>query len=201
MPAALLNHLLDRELGDVDETGQVHGGDRGEVLDRVFGERLADVDASVVDQRVDPREPLERSIDGPSRRVWVGDVARDRDVAVVVPHKERQRNADERTSRAAIPGGETRADPPEAPVMSATAGALAGRGRSEPDVAGAGRSKNASGTTVTLPRVRIRRALANSSSGWARVLPVAGLRRRPVVQCGRGGERQSGLARSYDAAA
>jgi hypothetical protein len=47
-------------LGDVEEPGQVHGSDGGIVLGCVFGEGLADEDARVVDQAVDPSEPVER---------------------------------------------------------------------------------------------------------------------------------------------
>ena len=50
----------DHALGDVEEPGQVHGGDRGEVVGRVLRERLADVDPGHVDQAVDPPEPIER---------------------------------------------------------------------------------------------------------------------------------------------
>ena len=62
MAASLGDHLPDRALGDVKEPGQVHGGDRGEVLQGVVGERLADEDPRVVDQSVDAPEPLERQV-------------------------------------------------------------------------------------------------------------------------------------------
>ena len=58
--AALGDHLRDRALGDVEEPGEVDGGDRVVVVERVLGERLADVDPGVVDQGVDPAEPVER---------------------------------------------------------------------------------------------------------------------------------------------
>ena len=61
--AALGDHLPDRALGDVEEPGEVDGGDRFEVLGRVLGERLADIDARAVDQAVDAAEVLERVLD------------------------------------------------------------------------------------------------------------------------------------------
>jgi hypothetical protein len=44
----------------VEEPGEVHGGDRGIVVQCVLREGLADVDPGVVDQAVDPSEPVER---------------------------------------------------------------------------------------------------------------------------------------------
>jgi hypothetical protein len=41
-------HVRDRQLRDVKEPGQVDGGDRRVVRERVLGERFADVDAGVV---------------------------------------------------------------------------------------------------------------------------------------------------------
>src|SRR5215203_2066669 len=58
VPVALFGHLSDRQLGDVEEPGQVHGGDRGVVLERVLREGLADVETGVFDQRVDPPEAI-----------------------------------------------------------------------------------------------------------------------------------------------
>ena len=62
-PLRRVDHLRDRQLGDVEEPGQVHGGDRSVVLDGVIRERLADVDTGVVDQRVDPPEAIESLVD------------------------------------------------------------------------------------------------------------------------------------------
>jgi len=50
----------DRALGDVEEPGEVHGGDRRVVVGRVVREGLADEEPGVVDQAVDPPEPIER---------------------------------------------------------------------------------------------------------------------------------------------
>jgi len=72
--AALDDHLAYRSLGDLKEPGQVHGGDRGEVLGRVVREGLADEDARVVDQGVDPSEPPERLVDDALGGLCVGDV-------------------------------------------------------------------------------------------------------------------------------
>jgi hypothetical protein len=73
--AALDGHLADRTLRDVEEAGEVHGGGRIEILLRVVGERLADEDSGVVDQRVDAPEPVERLLHHARRRARVGDVA------------------------------------------------------------------------------------------------------------------------------
>jgi hypothetical protein len=93
-------------LGDVEEPGEVHGDDRRVVLDGVFRERLADVDAGVVDQRVDASEALERLVDSSAGCFSVGDVACDRDVIALlaVGGRERQRDADDGISGASITG-------------------------------------------------------------------------------------------------
>jgi hypothetical protein len=75
--AALDDHLANYALRHVEEAGEVHGGDRVEVLRRVVGEFLADEDPGVVDQRVDSPEPVERLLDHALGSVRVGDVAAD----------------------------------------------------------------------------------------------------------------------------
>ena len=81
--AALVDHLRDRELGDVEEPGQIYARDRGVVGERVLRERLTEVDPSVVDERVNPSEPIDRLGDHPPRRFGVSDVPLDDEVAVV----------------------------------------------------------------------------------------------------------------------
>src|SRR5207244_13124590 len=61
--AALLRHVTDDALREVKEAIQVHGGHRGEVVVGVVQERFADEDPSVVDQRVDAAETVERLLD------------------------------------------------------------------------------------------------------------------------------------------
>lgn len=56
--AALAEHLLDGELGDAEEAGQVDTGHRVVVGLGVVGERLGDENAGVVDQGVDAAEAL-----------------------------------------------------------------------------------------------------------------------------------------------
>jgi len=96
-------------LGDVKEPSQVDRRDRREIIERVLRERLADVDAGVVDQRVDPPEPIASLIDRSSRGLRIGDVAGDRDVIALVSigRRERPRNADD-----GIPGTAVSRDKP-----------------------------------------------------------------------------------------
>ena len=111
MPVALFGHLSDRQLGDVEEPGQVHGGDRGVVLERVLREGLADVETGVFDQRVDPPEAIESQVDRTVRGLSFGDVAGDGDAfAVVVRGRKRPGDADDGIAGAAVPLDETGAD-------------------------------------------------------------------------------------------
>jgi hypothetical protein len=48
MPTAPLDHLGNRRLGDVEEPGQVHRGDRDILLERVIREWLAEVAAGIL---------------------------------------------------------------------------------------------------------------------------------------------------------
>jgi hypothetical protein len=74
MAAALADHLPDNALSDVEEPGEIHGGDRGIVVWRVVGERLADEDPGVIDQAVDPPEPIERPLHHALGGPGIGDV-------------------------------------------------------------------------------------------------------------------------------
>jgi hypothetical protein len=56
--AALLRHLADDALRQVEEAIQVHGRHIGEVGVGVVQERLADEDPRIVDQRVDAPETV-----------------------------------------------------------------------------------------------------------------------------------------------
>ena len=81
---ALVDHLPDRALRDVEEPTQVDGGDRVVVLDAVVRERLADVDPGVVDQRVDATEPVDSLAHHPLGSGRFDDVARDGRVIALV---------------------------------------------------------------------------------------------------------------------
>ena len=72
---ALGEHRPDGALGDVEEPGEVHRGDRGKVTARVVGEGLTDVHPGVIDQAVDPAEPLERPLDRATGSLGVCDVS------------------------------------------------------------------------------------------------------------------------------
>jgi hypothetical protein len=61
--------------GDVEEPGKVHRGDRGKVIACVVDKRLADVHAGVVDQAVDPPEPLQCPLDHATGGLGICDVA------------------------------------------------------------------------------------------------------------------------------
>ena len=110
-PLRCVDHLPDRPLGDVEEPGQVDGRDRGVVLDRVLRERLADVDAGVVDQRVDPPEPIERLRRPRARAVSASAMSPATATKSVRPRTgARARVADDGISGATECGYEARAD-------------------------------------------------------------------------------------------
>ena len=73
--AALLLHLGDGELGDVEEARDVDADHGRIVFGGVLRERLGDEDAGVVDQRVDAAEALDGLRDHALGGVPVGDVA------------------------------------------------------------------------------------------------------------------------------
>jgi hypothetical protein len=82
--AALGDHLRDRQLSEMEEAGEVHGRDRLVLIEGVFRERFADVDAGVVDQRVEPPEPVPSLVDRAPCGLRICDVADHRDVVVLV---------------------------------------------------------------------------------------------------------------------
>jgi hypothetical protein len=108
--AALVDHLPDRALGDVEEPGEVHGGDRGVVVGRVVREGLADEDPRVVDQAVDPSEPIERLLRDALGRLGFADVTLHGEVAGLVGGADRARGADDRVSGRSKPGDQPSAD-------------------------------------------------------------------------------------------
>ena len=77
-PAGLLRqHLLDRELGEVEESFEVGRDERPKVVGRVVGEPFRDEDARVVDERVDRPEPADSGLDNPGRCLRITNVSVD----------------------------------------------------------------------------------------------------------------------------
>jgi hypothetical protein len=125
VPAALADHLSDGVLGDVKKAGQVHGRSLGVVGGSVFGEGLADIDAGVIDEGVDPTEPCQSLFDDLLGGLGLGDVARHGDVVRLAGRGDRQGGADDE-----YPHWRNRVTSPapmplEAPVTTATFGASA----------------------------------------------------------------------------
>jgi hypothetical protein len=77
VPVALEEHRANRALGDVEEAGQIYGGDGGEVVGRVLVERLADEEARIVYETVDSAETPGRRVNHAPRGVALGDVTLD----------------------------------------------------------------------------------------------------------------------------
>ena len=74
MAGSLGEHLPNDALGDVEEPGEVHCRGRDVVIDRVVRKGLSDEDARIVDQGVDPAEPLDRLLHDPLRGLGCRDV-------------------------------------------------------------------------------------------------------------------------------
>ncbi len=72
----LRQHLLDHALGDENKAFNVDGKERAQVIDRVIGKMLREIDAGVVDERVDSAKS------GQSRRDDVRSGARVADVSI-----------------------------------------------------------------------------------------------------------------------
>ncbi len=100
--AALGEHVLDGELGDVEEAVEVHRGHGGVVVGGVVGERLGDEDACVVDQGVDPAEPFDGRLRRPFGGGAVGDVALHCDDAGVVGGGDRAGDRDDGVTEPAV---------------------------------------------------------------------------------------------------
>ena len=82
-PARLLpEHLLDGELGQIDEAIDVCRDEQLDVLGRIVRERLIDNYAGVVDQRVDRLKASQGRLDDPGSGCRLGDVAVDEGDAV-----------------------------------------------------------------------------------------------------------------------
>ena len=76
-PALLSQHPLDHELGDENKTIDVDRNERAQIVHRVIRELLRDIDAGVVDERVDPAESGYGSIHNFCGRARVTDVSVD----------------------------------------------------------------------------------------------------------------------------
>ena len=84
MTAAPPDHLRDRPLGDVEEPGQIHCGDCEVVIKCLIRKRLAYVDPRVVDESVDPADPIERSVENTLCGFGFGDVTLDAEIVPLV---------------------------------------------------------------------------------------------------------------------
>jgi hypothetical protein len=73
----------------VEKPGEIHRGDELVVRRGVLGERLGDEDAGIVDQRVDPAEPLDRRRHDPVGGRGFGDVTGDGGHARVIGRCDR----------------------------------------------------------------------------------------------------------------
>src|ERR1700685_595667 len=110
MPAAAIEHALDRSRCDVKEASEVHGDHGVEVLEGVVGEGLADIDPGVVDQRVDPPEARHRLLDDAFGRVRVSDVTLDGDNPGVLRRGDGSGGRDHRVAQLTVCLGEACAD-------------------------------------------------------------------------------------------
>jgi hypothetical protein len=107
---ALGKHRPDRALGDAEEPGKVHRGGRGKVIARVVSEGLANVHPGVVDQAVDPSEPLERPLYHALGSLGVCDVSWHGEDVGVVGGGDRSRGGHNRVATTAERGHEAGAD-------------------------------------------------------------------------------------------
>lgn len=80
----MLFHLGDRELRDVIEARHVHVHHGGVDFGSLFGERLPDVDAGIVDQRIDSAEPRDAFGNHASDRRSIVNVAGNAENVVIV---------------------------------------------------------------------------------------------------------------------
>jgi hypothetical protein len=112
MTTTSLEHMLDCSRGDVKEADKVDCHHGVEVLDRVLGEGLADIDSGVVDQRVDLAIALERCVDDSLRRAGVGNIALDGDDARVLALLDRSGRRDHAVAQPSVSSYNTRADAP-----------------------------------------------------------------------------------------
>jgi hypothetical protein len=74
MAGTLLQHLGGGPLGDVEETGDIRGDLRIEIVDRIVGKRFGDEDTRIVHQGIDPPEARQRFPDDTFGRFRITDV-------------------------------------------------------------------------------------------------------------------------------
>jgi len=110
MTAALLLHLGDGDLRDVEEAGDVNAQDGGVVGLGVLGEGLGDENTGIVDERVDAPEPRHTFGDRALRRLPVGNVAGDDEDIGVARRLDGPRGRDHSVIAIAICLDEGRAD-------------------------------------------------------------------------------------------
>ena len=110
MAVALGEHLPNGALGDVEEAGQVHGSDREIVVECVVREWLADEDPCVVDQGVDPSEPMHRLLHDPLSGPDFRDVTSHGENVFVVGGAHRERGGYDRVPHTTERGDQACAD-------------------------------------------------------------------------------------------
>lgn len=103
MAAATFLHLGDGELRDVEKPGDVDAQHRSEILAGVAGERLGDEDAGVVDERVNPPEPIDPCGDYALGRLGFRDIAGYGQNVVIIRPVNRTRRCDDPVTQASIP--------------------------------------------------------------------------------------------------
>src|SRR4051794_37555559 len=75
MPALLLQHVRNGKLRNVEETGEIDVEHVAKVVSRVVGERLADKDSGIVDERVDPSESFDGGVDDACRDLTLSNLS------------------------------------------------------------------------------------------------------------------------------
>ena len=115
MAASLAGHVPNDGLGDVEEAGQVHAGDGEIFVHRVVRERFADEHPRIVDEGVDPSEPIERLLHHLLAGLDLGDVTRHGEDVVVFGGTDGARRRDDRVPGTAEGNDQPGADPPRRP--------------------------------------------------------------------------------------
>ena len=117
--AALLRHVTDDALREVEEATRVHGRHRCEVVG-VLQERFANEDPRVVDQRVDAAEAVERLLDDALSGLGLRDVALDCVHVSCVRRGYRKRGRDDEVANPTDSTCDPGSGPCDAPVTFAT---------------------------------------------------------------------------------
>ena len=116
MSAAVVSGAVAREhggdgtAGHLEESTQVHTRDCVVVLVGVVGERLADEDAGVVDERVDPTEPAQGGVDDPGPGAVLSHVDGHGQHLGIVRFSDGPGYCDDRVAELAVSGNQGGAD-------------------------------------------------------------------------------------------